>query len=195
MDRVIPVVVLFSGRGSNLEALIEELHGRRIPKGEIRIVPITNNPEAEGIQRAEKHSLRCEVIDHRRFETREAFDTELVATIRRHRPALTVMAGFMRILTPVFTSQIDAVNLHPSLLPLFKGARAIEKSFESGMKVGGITVHRVSQELDSGEILAQVCVPIEAHDSLETFKAKIHEAEHRLLPATVLRMLEEIKHI
>ncbi len=185
------VVVLFSGKGSNLEALIERLHGKRVGEDEIRIVPITNRPDAGGIERARRHGIESVVVDHTLFESREAFDAALVQAIERHDPALVVMAGFMRILTPVFTSRIDAINLHPSLLPLFKGADAIRKSFESGMKVGGVTVHRVTRELDSGEILAQACVPIDANDTLESFTKRVQALEHRLLPETVVALLKE----
>jgi phosphoribosylglycinamide formyltransferase-1 len=185
------VVVLFSGEGSNLEALIRRLHGKRIGGEEVAVVPVTNRPGAGGIARAKKYGIESIVIDHAKFESREAFDAALVAEIGRHDPALVVMAGFMRILTPIFTSRIEAINLHPSLLPLFKGIDAIRRSFESGMKVGGVTVHRVTQELDSGEILAQACVPIEKNDTLESFTEKIRAAEHRLLPETVERLLEK----
>jgi phosphoribosylglycinamide formyltransferase-1 len=184
------VVVLFSGEGSNLEALIRRLHGRRIGGEEVAVVPVTNRPGAGGIARAEKYGIESIVIDHEKFGSREAFDAALVAEIERHDPALVVMAGFMRILTPVFTSQIEAINLHPSLLPLFKGADALRRSFESGMKVGGVTVHRVTQELDSGEILAQRCVPIAPDDTLESYEAKVHATEYELLPETVATLLE-----
>lgn len=191
MADTLNLVVLFSGKGSNLNALIERFHGRKIAEKSVRVVPVTNRPEAGGIRLAEKAGIETIVIDHRRYPGREAFDEKLVETIESYDPALVVMAGFMRILTPVFTSRIDAINLHPSLLPLFKGADAIAQSFRSGMKVGGVTVHRVTQELDSGEILAQGCVPIEEDDTLESFTRKIHSLEHRLLPETVGRLLRQ----
>ncbi|WP_457596351.1 phosphoribosylglycinamide formyltransferase [Hydrogenimonas sp.] len=185
------LVVLFSGEGTNLEAIIRHLHGKEIGGATIHVVPVTNRPGAGGIARAAKYGLETEVIDHTLYPDREAFDEALVAAITRHDPALVAMAGFMRILTPVFTSRIEAVNLHPSLLPLFKGARAIERSFTSGMKVGGVTIHRVTAELDSGEILAQACVPIEPDDTLESFEARLHALEHRLYPETLERLLAE----
>ena len=191
MDSVARIVVLFSGTGTNLENLIRRFHGQRVAGRRIEIVPVTNRPDAGGIAKAAAYGLESIVVDHRAFETREAFDRALVERILPLDPALTVMAGFMRILTPHFTRRIDAINLHPSLLPLFKGARAIERSFESGMKVGGVTVHRVTEELDSGEILAQRCVPIEEGESLAHFEAKIHAAEYELLPLVVQRLLEE----
>ena len=189
MSDTLKIAVLFSGKGSNLENLIRHFHHRRLGNIETEIVPITNKPEAEGIRRAKRYGIETIVIDHRDFVDRESFDAELVRIIDSLSPALVVMAGFMRILTPVFTSRVEAINLHPSLLPLFKGADAIRQSFESGMKVGGVTVHRVTQELDSGEILAQKCVELAPSDTLESFTRKIHEAEYRLLPDVVERLL------
>ena len=191
MARTLNLVVLFSGKGSNLEALIRRFHGEKVAGKEVRVVALTNRPDAGGIRLAEKAGVETVVIDHRDYANREAFDAELVRAIGRYEPALVVMAGFMRILTPLFTSRIEAINLHPSVLPLFKGVDAIGRSFRSGMKVGGVTVHRVTQELDSGEILAQACVPIEADDTLESFTKKIQRLEHRLLPETVERLLME----
>ncbi|WP_236579111.1 phosphoribosylglycinamide formyltransferase [Hydrogenimonas urashimensis] len=189
MARDIKIAVLFSGEGTNLENLIRHFHGKRFGEKTIGIVPITNRPEAGGIERAKRHGIDTIVIDHRDFPNRESFDGKLVETLRALAPDLVVMAGFMRILTPVFTSQIEAINLHPSLLPLFKGADAIRKSFESGMKVGGVTIHRVTQELDSGKILAQSCVSLENHDTLESFTHKIRQTEYRLLPETIRELL------
>lgn len=189
MASEITLVVLFSGTGTNLENLIRRFHGTRFGERVCRVVPITNRPDAPGIARAKKYGIETIVIDHETFDSREAFDTRLVETIERLSPDLVVMAGFMRILTPVFTTRIEAINLHPSLLPLFKGADAIRKSFESGMKVGGVTIHRVTAELDSGEILAQACVSRENGDTLESFTRKIRRLEHRLLPEVVRDLL------
>ncbi len=191
MAGVIYLAVLFSGKGSNLEALIRRFHGKMIEGKRIEVVALTNRPDAGGIRRARKYGIEPIVLDHRRFDSREAFDAELVRILESYSPRLTVLAGFMRILTPVFTERIEAINLHPSLLPLFKGADALRRSFESGMKVGGITIHRVSQELDSGEILDQGCVKIEERDTLEDFEKKIHALEHRMLPEAVERLLKE----
>lgn len=191
MAGVIYLAVLFSGKGSNLEALIRRFHGKMIEGKRIEVVALTNRPDAGGIRRARKYGIEPIVLDHRRFDSREAFDAKLVRILESYSPRLTVLAGFMRILTPVFTERIEAINLHPSLLPLFKGADALRRSFESGMKVGGITIHRVSQELDSGEILDQGCVKIEERDTLEDFEKKIHALEHRMLPEAVERLLKE----
>jgi len=186
----IKIVVLFSGEGTNLENLIEHFHGKRFGDKETVIIPITNRPNARGILRAKRYGIETHIIDHKAYESREAFDVELVRTIEVIAPSLVVMAGFMRILTPVFTERIEAINLHPSLLPLFKGACAIEESFASGMKVGGVTVHWVTSELDNGEIIDQACVKIEPDDTLESFAEKIHRTEHRLLPEVIKKLLK-----
>ncbi len=178
------IVVLFSGEGTNLENIAKELAGRvKIAKA------ITNNPAAGGIRRAQRLGIPVEVIDHREFASREAFDARLVEAIEEARPDLVVLAGFMRILTPLFTRRIRAVNIHPSLLPLFKGARAIERSFKSDMKVAGVTIHWVTEELDSGAIIEQGCFHKDDED-LATFTQKIHQLEYRLYPKTILRILE-----
>jgi len=186
----IKIVVLFSGEGTNLENLIEHFHGKRFGDKETVIIPITNRPNARGILRAKRYGITTHIIDHKAYESREAFDAELVRTIEAIAPSLVVMAGFMRILTPIFTEKIEAINLHPSLLPLFKGACAIEESFASGMKVGGVTVHWVTSELDNGEIIDQACVKIEPDDTLESFAEKIHRTEHRLLPEVIKKLLK-----
>ena len=189
MDRTVALVILFSGRGSNLARLIDAFEGARIGGCRIRTVPVTNNPDAGGIALAAKRGVESVVLDHRRFESREAFDRALVEVIERYPRRLVAMAGFMRIVTEVFTARIEAINIHPSLLPLFRGYDALRRSFESGMKVGGVTVHRVTAEVDGGEILAQRCVAIEEGESLEDFAAKIHAAEHDLYPRVVARLL------
>jgi len=186
----IKIIVLFSGEGTNLENLIEHFHGKRFGDKETVIIPITNRPNARGILRAKRYGIDTHIIDHKAYESRETFDAELVRTIEAIAPSLVVMAGFMRILTPVFTEKIEAINLHPSLLPLFKGACAIEESFASGMKVGGVTVHWVTSELDNGEIIDQACVKIEPEDTLETFAEKIHRTEYRLLPEVIKKLLK-----
>ncbi len=188
-DKIKKIAVLFSGRGSNLEKLIERFHEKSFAGAGTRVFPITNRPEANGINVAREHGIESIVIDHRKFKSREEFDRELVKVLKNIDPDLVVMAGFMRIVTPIFTSNIDAINLHPSLLPLFKGANAIEESFKSGMKVGGVTVHRVDATLDGGKILSQECVKIEPCDTLESFTRKIREKEHYLLPKTVMELL------
>ncbi len=190
MAEVIKIAVLFSGDGTNLQNLIERFHGRRFADKEVKILPVTNRPDAYGIERARSFGIKSAVIDHKEYDSRESFDAALAEFLEKAGADLVVMAGFMRIVTEVFTSRIEAVNLHPSLLPLFKGANAIEESFKSGMRVGGVTVHRVDSTLDGGEILDQMCVEIGPSDTLESFRKKIREAEHEILPRCIAKLLK-----
>ncbi len=179
------IVILFSGRGSNMQSIIQKLHNKSL----IVSAVITNNPSAEGIKKAESLGVKIEVLPHTEFANREAFDTALVSKIQEYSPDLTVLAGFMRILTPIFTDNIKAVNIHPSLLPLFKGKDGVKESFYSGMRVGGVSVHLVSGEMDGGEIVAQECVPILKNDTLESYTDRVHETEHELYPKAILEVL------
>ncbi|MDL0088806.1 phosphoribosylglycinamide formyltransferase [Campylobacter gastrosuis] len=184
------IAVLFSGSGSNLEAILSKIHGKIFNGVKLEVaVTICNKSGVYGIERAKKYGLETIIIENKNFATREEFDTALVNKIKKHGVDLVVLAGFMRILTPVFTSQIRAINLHPSLLPLFKGAHAIKESFESDMKVGGVSVHWVSEELDGGKIIAQRAFEREKDMSLEAWEAKIHAIEHEILPETIVEIL------
>lgn len=186
------IAVLFSGSGSNLEKILEKVHNKKFSTCKIEVVClICNKANAYGIQRAKKYGLETTLIEHRNFPTREEFDKELVRVIGQSGAELTVLAGFMRILTKEFTKNIKSINLHPSLLPLFKGAHAIEESYASDMKVGGISVHYVNEELDGGEIIAQSAFEKEKDMSLEDFEEKIHALEHILLPKTIIDILDK----
>ena len=184
------IAVLFSGGGSNLEAILERLHGKVFGQTKIEVaLALTNKANAGGIEKAARYGLQSVVIEHVNFASREEFDAVVVQEIKSINVDLTVLAGFMRILTPVFTRQIRAINLHPSLLPLFKGAHAIKESFESDMKVGGVSVHWVSEELDGGKIIAQRAFEKSMGMSFEAYEAKIHEIEHEILPETIVQIL------
>ncbi|AII15399.1 phosphoribosylglycinamide formyltransferase 1 [Campylobacter iguaniorum] len=183
------IAVLFSGSGSNLEAILQKVHNKVF--GDTKIVVnllICNKFDAFGIQRAKKFGLETKIIENSKFSSREEFDAELVKHIESANIDLTVLAGFMRILTPVFCDRIKAINLHPSILPLFKGAHAIDESFASDMQVGGVSVHYVSAELDGGKIIAQETFQREAK-SREEWESKIHAIEHELLPNTIIKIL------
>ena len=185
------IAVLFSGSGSNLEKILEKVHNKTFSQCKIEVVCcICNKKDAGGIEKAKRHGLETIIIEHQNFEDRESFDKELVSIVKKSGAELVVLAGFMRILTPYFTQNLKAINLHPSLLPLFKGAHAIEDSFNSPMKVGGITVHYVNEELDGGEIIAQECFEKEKSMTLEIFEEKIHALEHELLPKTIVSILD-----
>jgi phosphoribosylglycinamide formyltransferase-1 len=178
------IVILFSGEGSNLENLIKKLNHTHVNI----VATITNNPDAKGIQKAKDLDVEVIVINHKDYNSREEFDTKLVESIKSLDVDLAVLAGFMRILTPIFTDSIKSINIHPSLLPLFKGANALERSFDSDMKVGGVTVHEVVTEIDAGKIIAQKCFDKTDLD-FDAFKKRIHEEEHELFPNAVLTLL------
>jgi len=145
------IAILFSGKGTNFAHIVKTLH-----KKECEVVfALTNNPQAEGIAIAQEYAIPYGVVEPKNFDSREAYDEIVVQTLKRYTPELTVLAGFMRILTSVFTENIKAINLHPSLLPRHKGLNAIEKSYEDAYEEGGVSVHFVSSELDGGEVIIQ----------------------------------------
>jgi len=179
------VIILFSGEGTNLENIIKTLHLTK----KIEVVKaISNKKDANGLKRAEKYTIPTLVIEDKNFTAREEFDMQLVKEIEKESPDLVVLAGFMRILTPTFTKNIDAINIHPSLLPLFRGANAIENSFKSNMLVAGVSVHDVSEELDGGKIIAQDSFD-KKDMSFAEFEKRIHEIEYTLYPKAILKKL------
>ncbi len=185
------IAIAFSGEGSNLEVLIKALHQKHFVDFKVEVVAaITNNPKAKGIARAKKYGVDVIMIDHRDYKSREAFDTKLVATIKALRVDLVVLAGFMRILTPIYTKHIRSINIHPSLLPAFKGANALQRSFESNENIVGVTAHFVVEEVDGGEIIMQKSFDKLGMD-FETFKANIHACEHEIFPQAVVKVLED----
>jgi phosphoribosylglycinamide formyltransferase-1 len=170
------IAVLFSGKGTNFAHIVKTLH-----KKECEVVfALTNNPEAEGISIAQKYAIPYGVIDPKNFDSREAYDAVVVETLKRYNPDLTVLAGFMRILTPTFTEQVKAINLHPSLLPRHKGLNAIEKSYQDTYDDGGVSIHYVSSELDGGEVILQKRVA-KRDLSLENYDKAIRDIEKEVL--------------
>ncbi|WP_169754682.1 phosphoribosylglycinamide formyltransferase [Campylobacter curvus] len=184
------IAVLFSGSGSNLEAILSQLHGKIFNGVRLEVaLTLTNKADAYGIERARKYGLTSVVIENKNFASREEFDTALVNEIKKYDVDLVVLAGFMRILSEIFTSQIRAINLHPSILPLFKGAHAIKESFASDMQIGGVSVHWVSAELDGGKIIAQRAFERKDGMSEQEWEAKIHAIEHEILPQSIVKIL------
>ncbi|WP_457603321.1 phosphoribosylglycinamide formyltransferase [Nitratifractor sp.] len=180
------IVVLFSGQGSNLAYILEHLRGKKLEVA----AAITNNPEAGGIAHAKRHGVSVEVLDHREYSDRESFDRALVERIESYRPDLTVLAGFMRILTPVFTERVKAINLHPSLLPRHRGLHAIEKSWEDEHSEGGVTVHWVSSELDGGEVIVQYELEKEGFETFEEYDETIRRIEKEALVEGICDVLK-----
>ncbi|HFQ61877.1 MAG TPA: phosphoribosylglycinamide formyltransferase [Epsilonproteobacteria bacterium] len=180
------IAVLFSGKGTNFAHIVKTLHQKECEV----VFALTNNPEAEGIAIAQEHGIPYGVVEPKNFDSREAYDATVVETLKRYNPDLTVLAGFMRILTPVFTEQVKAINLHPSLLPRHKGLKAIEKSYEDVYDEGGVSVHMVSSELDGGEVILQKIVSKQSLD-FEAYDSKIRTIEKEALVAAIQKVLKE----
>jgi len=179
------IAVLFSGRGSNFAHIVNTLHQKECDV----VVALTNNPKAEGIKIAQEASIPLEIIDSKAFESREAFDKVVVERLHEYNPELTVLAGFMRILTPIFTEQVKSINLHPSLLPRHKGLHAIERSYEDEHSHGGVSVHYVTSELDAGEVILQKEVAKEGLD-FTTFDTKVRSVEKEALAEAIKIVLQ-----
>ena len=181
--------VLVSGRGSNLQALLDAARRGELG-GELAVV-VSNVEEALGLERARKAGIPAVFRDHR-GKKREAFDAEIVEILLAHHVDLVCLAGFMRLLSPAFVRAFPGriVNVHPALLPAFPGLDAQRQAWEHGAKVSGATVHLVDEGLDSGPIVAQEAVPVLSVDTSETLAARILEAEHRLYPRAVRLLLE-----
>jgi phosphoribosylglycinamide formyltransferase-1 len=175
------VVILISGRGSNMRSIVDA----GLP-ADIRAV-ISNRPDAAGLAYARDHGIATEVVDHTAYADRAAFDAALAACIDRHAPDLVVLAGFMRILTPGFVEHYCGrmINIHPSLLPAFTGLHTHRRAIEAGCRVAGVTVHFVTGELDGGPIIAQAAVPVLAGDTETTLAARVLVQEHLLYPQVV----------
>ncbi len=176
------IVVLVSGSGSNLQALIDAVAEGRI-RGRIAAV-LSNNPQAYGLERARRAGIPTEVVDHRDFSSREDFDRALAEHIDRYRPDLVILAGFMRILTPEFVRHYQGrmLNIHPSLLPKYRGLDTHARAIAAGDREHGVSVHFVTPELDGGPVIAQARVPVLPDDTPETLAARVLQREHRLYP-------------
>jgi phosphoribosylglycinamide formyltransferase 1 len=177
--------VLISGRGSNLQAIVDAIASGQL-QASVAVV-VSNNAGADGLARARSAGLCTELLEPRLFATRSAYDAALVDLLRRYDVGLVCLAGFMRLLGPAFVAAFpDAVlNVHPSLLPAFPGVAAQRQALEHGVKVTGCTVHVVTADLDAGPIIAQSAVPVLPDDSVETLSARILVQEHRLYPEAI----------
>ena len=177
--------VMASGSGSNFEAIAAAIASGSL-NAEIAVV-IYNNPEAKVLNRSQQLGIPAVLLNHRDYESRESLDRAIVAVLRDYEATWIVMAGWMRIVTPVLIEAFPKriLNIHPSLLPSFKGGKAIEQAFASGVKITGCTVHYVVQEVDSGSILMQAAVPIVAGDQLSDLQQRIQVQEHRIYPEAI----------
>ncbi len=187
------IVILISGSGSNMAAIVEtSLQQRWQARLKARVVAvISNKAGAQGLSWAQEQGIATALLDHTAYDSRDAFDAALMAEIDRHAPTLVVLAGFMRILTPGFVQHYEGrlVNIHPSLLPAFTGLKTHQRAIDMGCRFAGATVHRVTSELDHGEILDQAVVPVLPGDTAETLAARVLTQEHVIYPRALERLL------
>ena len=188
------IVILISGTGSNMAAIVRAAQAQRwAERLNARVAAvISNRPGAKGLDFAREQGIAAAVVDHKAFDGREAFDTALAAEIDRHDPALVVLAGFMRILTPGFVARYAGrlINIHPSLLPAFPGLHTHQRAIDEGCQLAGATVHRVTAELDHGHILAQAAVPVLPGDTADALAARVLTQEHIIYPRAVAGLLQ-----
>lgn len=182
MSQKTKIGVLVSGSGTNLQAIIDS----NIPSCEITIV-ISNKPDAYALNRAEKHNIPAEVINHKDYDSREAFERQLIKCLDEKGVELIVLAGFMRVLTPFFVKHYKhrIINIHPALLPSFPGVNSAKQAFDYGVRFTGCTVHFVDDGVDTGPIILQSVVEITPDDTEDTLLEKIHEQEHIVFPKAV----------
>ncbi len=176
------IVILISGRGSNMQAIVEA----QIPDARIAAV-LSNNEAAAGLAWAAERNIATDSLNHKSFDSRLAFDEAMMRKIDAYQPDLVVLAGFMRILTPEFCRHYEGrlINIHPSLLPAFTGLHTHERAIEAGCRIAGCTVHFVTPELDCGPVIAQGAVPVFDNDTADTLAARVLEAEHLIFPQAV----------
>lgn len=181
----LPIIALISGRGSNLQSIIDDMHAGRLPV-ELRAV-VSNNPDAHGLVRAQAAGINTCILDHRQFSSRVHYDQALMTAIDRYDPGLVVLAGFMRILGRDFVEHYAGrlVNIHPSLLPEFAGLDTHARALQSGARQHGASVHFVTPEVDAGPIIIQAAVPVYEDDSPEVLAARVLREEHRIYPQAI----------
>lgn len=183
------IVILISGGGSNMAAIVQAARQQDWAKTlNARVAAVVSNKaDAKGLEFARQQGIATDVLDHKAFASREAFDARLSEVIDQYQPALVVLAGFMRILTPGFVGHYAGrlVNIHPSLLPAFTGLHTHQRAIDAGCKFAGATVHEVTAELDVGPILAQAVVPVLADDTAQSLAARVLVQEHAMYPQAV----------
>lgn len=190
------IVILISGTGSNMAAIVQaqrQQQWRERHQAQV-VAVISNRADAAGLQKAQEAGLATQVVEHKSFPTREAFDAELARAVQAYDPALVVLAGFMRVLTPVFVEPFERrlINIHPSLLPAFPGLHTHQRALDAGCRFTGATVHWVTPELDAGPIIDQVAVPILPGDTAQSLTARVQTQEYLLYPRAILQALQTI---
>lgn len=188
MTQPLNIAVLLSGSGTNLQAIIDAIAAGTLNARIVHVV--SSRPDAYGIERAQAAGIPVTVLNREAYADREAADARIVETLQAAGAEYVVMAGYMRMVTPVMLNAFPdrVLNLHPALLPSFKGAHAIQDAFEAGVKVTGVTVHFANEEYDKGPIVAQCAVPVREGDTLDALEERIHGVEHELYPE-VLRWI------
>jgi phosphoribosylglycinamide formyltransferase-1 len=181
----LPIVILISGRGSNMQAILE-----RAARGELAVdirAVISNKADASGLDRARAAGIHTDVLDHQKFSAREQYDSALQNLIDRYQPALVVLAGYMRILTPAFVRHYQGrlINIHPSLLPAFRGLDTHQRALDAGVTEHGASVHFVTEELDGGPVIVQSRVPVRPDDTADSLATRVLQAEHALYPTAI----------
>lgn len=187
----VSIGVLSSGSGTNLQAIIDAIEEKRL-SARIEVV-VSNVPDAYALKRATTHGIRTEVLPHQDFPERESYDKAVVDVLKKHNVILVALAGFMRVLSPVFIRAFPMriMNIHPALLPSFPGLHAQEKALEYGVKVSGCTVHFVDEGTDTGPIIIQAVVPVHDNDTEDTLRNRILREEHRIYPQAIQLFAEE----
>ena len=185
------IAVFASGFGSNLQALIDYIDNNDI-NGEIVLV-FSNNKDAYALKRAKRHGIKTVLMDPEEFGSRKKFDLKIIKLLKKEKIDLIVLAGYMLLLTSEFIAEFKnrILNIHPALLPSFKGTHGIEDAYRYGVKVTGVTVHFVDKDLDSGPIILQEPVYIDQDDSMEELEKKIHQVEHKIYPKAVKYFCED----
>lgn len=185
MTNPVKLVVIISGNGSNLQSIIDAIERGQL-NARIGAV-ISNNPDAFGLSRAKKHGIEQQVVDHRQFDSREAFDRSLLETVNRYTPDFIVLAGFMRILGSAFIQAYESkiLNIHPSILPDYKGLNTHQRAIDNKETEHGVSIHLVTEGLDDGPVLLRGRYSIDAHDSAEDLQRKGHSMEHQMYPRLI----------
>ncbi len=184
------IVVLISGSGTNLQAIIDSVISGDID-ADISAV-ISNRPDVRGLQRASQHGIATHTLNHQEYDSREAFDVAMMRQIDDYQPDLVVLAGFMRILTPDFVRRYQGrmLNIHPSLLPEYRGLHTHQRVLEAGDDIHGVTVHFVTEELDGGPLILQAVVPVLSGDDEDSLASRVQQQEHIIYPLTVKWFVE-----
>jgi phosphoribosylglycinamide formyltransferase 1 len=180
------IAIFVSGNGSNLQALVDAEHSGNLSDGEIKLV-VCDQPDAFALIRAQKADIPVFLQEGKGYASREAYDQAIIQRLKKDKIELIILAGFMRILSGHFVNEYKnkILNIHPALLPDFKGANGIKDAYEANVDVTGVTVHFVTEELDSGPVILQEKVSIEKDDTLEELEEKIHKVEHEMYPEAV----------